>query len=112
MTQIFRVTLPTAAQHKLHGGVISFVFRVQLASDSFSEMNLSQSRLPHAEWLQSEAIAPLIDVVGAAVAHTEAICAWFMAVSDEAVSSSMAAGYRSSVMEVQGEKKDAILRDI
>lgn len=49
MTQIFRVTLPTVAQHKLHGGVILFVFRVQLASDSFSEMNLSQSRLPHAE---------------------------------------------------------------
>lgn len=49
MTQIFRVTLPTVAQHKLRGGVILFVFRVQLASDSFSEMNLSQSRLPHAE---------------------------------------------------------------
>lgn len=50
------------------------------------------------------AITLLIDVVGAAVAHTEAICAWFVAVSDEAVSSLMAGGNRSTGMEVQGVK--------
>ena len=38
--------------------------------------------------------APLIDVLGVAVAHREAICAWFMAILDEAASS-IAASDRS-----------------
>lgn len=49
MTQIFRVTLPTVAEHKLRGGVVLFVLTAQLASDSFSEMNLCRSGPPHAE---------------------------------------------------------------
>lgn len=53
MTQIFRVTLPTVAEHKLRGGVVLFVLTAQLASDSFSEMNLCRSGPPHAEWFQN-----------------------------------------------------------
>lgn len=53
MTQIFRVTLPTSAEHKLRGGVVLCVLIVRLASDSFSDMNLCRSGPPHAEWLQN-----------------------------------------------------------
>lgn len=87
LTQIFGVTLPTVDEHELRGGVILFVLRERLASDSFSEMNSCWSRQPHAGWLQNKPSTPLIDVLGVAVAHTEAICAWFMACLNEAVSS-------------------------
>lgn len=43
--------------------------------DGLSEM-CCQSRPPHAEWLQNEAINHLIDVISAAIAQREAFCAW------------------------------------
>lgn len=75
MSQTFRVTLPIVAERKLHRGVILFVLKVQLGSDSASARLICVKAGHH---IQS---TPLIDAPFAVVDHTEAIWVWFMAAS-------------------------------
>lgn len=108
MSQTFRVTLPIVAERKLHRGVILFVLKVQLGSDSASARLICVKAGHHIQSTPPD-WCPLCGR-GSYWSYLSLIHG---GVSDEAVSST-AAGNRSEVVEVRGVlgRKELVLRDI